>query len=60
MEKASASIAAAGCPLCAALQPLVPPPGPRRARPDGKVALFYTTPVEFNVPKTGAAAVRVL
>ena len=26
----------------------------------GKVALFYTTPVEFNVPETGAAAVRVL
>ncbi len=26
----------------------------------GKVALFYTTPVEFNVPQTGRAAVQVL
>jgi glycerol-3-phosphate dehydrogenase subunit C len=27
---------------------------------NGKVALFHTTPVEFNVPATGRAAVRVL
>jgi glycerol-3-phosphate dehydrogenase subunit C len=26
----------------------------------GKVVLFYTTPVEFNAPETGEAAVRVL
>jgi glycerol-3-phosphate dehydrogenase subunit C len=38
----------------------------RRQRPPagvgrrGKVALFYTTPVEFNVPETGRAAVEVL
>jgi glycerol-3-phosphate dehydrogenase subunit C len=34
-----------------------PPPGVGR---NGRVALFYTTPVEFNVPETGQAAVRVL
>ena len=34
-----------------------PPPGVGR---NGKVALFYTTPVEFNVPETGRAAVRTL
>jgi Fe-S oxidoreductase len=33
------------------------PPGVGR---NGKVALFYTTPVEFNAPETGRAAVRVL
>jgi glycerol-3-phosphate dehydrogenase subunit C len=27
---------------------------------NGKVALFYTTPVEYNAPDTGRAAVRVL
>ncbi len=35
----------------------VPPAGVGRT---GKVALFYTTPVEYNVPDTGRAAVRVL
>jgi glycerol-3-phosphate dehydrogenase subunit C len=34
-----------------------PPPGVGR---NGRVALFYTTPVEFNVPETGRATVRVL
>jgi Fe-S oxidoreductase len=34
-----------------------PPPG---AGGHGKVALFHTTPVEFNAPETGMAAVRVL
>lgn len=34
-----------------------PPAGVGR---NGKVALFFTTPVEFNTPETGAAAVRVL
>jgi Fe-S oxidoreductase len=34
-----------------------PPAGAGR---NGKVALFYTTPVEFNVPATGQDAVRVL
>jgi Fe-S oxidoreductase len=34
-----------------------PPPGVGR---NGKAALFYTTPVEFNVPETGEATVRVL
>jgi Fe-S oxidoreductase len=34
-----------------------PPPGVGR---QGKVALFHTTPVEFNAPETGQAAVRVL
>jgi glycerol-3-phosphate dehydrogenase subunit C len=34
-----------------------PPAGLGR---NGRVALFHTTPVEFNVPETGQAAVRVL
>jgi glycerol-3-phosphate dehydrogenase subunit C len=34
-----------------------PPPG---VGANGKVALFYTTPVEFTAPETGQAAVRVL
>jgi glycerol-3-phosphate dehydrogenase subunit C len=34
-----------------------PPAGVGR---NGKVALFYTTPVEYNVPATGRAAVGVL
>jgi glycerol-3-phosphate dehydrogenase subunit C len=34
-----------------------PPPGAGR---NGRVALFVTTPVEFNTPETGRAAVRVL
>ena len=34
-----------------------PPAGVGR---NGKVALFYTTPVEYNVPATGRAAVSVL
>ena len=34
-----------------------PPPG---VGAHGKVALFYTTPVEFNTPDTGRAAVDVL
>ncbi|TMA57686.1 MAG: hypothetical protein E6J75_07065 [Deltaproteobacteria bacterium] len=34
-----------------------PPPGVGRS---GRVALFYTTPVEFNAPGVGVAAVRVL
>ena len=34
-----------------------PPAGVGR---NGRVAFFYTTPVEFNAPRTGEAAVRVL
>jgi glycerol-3-phosphate dehydrogenase subunit C len=34
-----------------------PPAGVGR---NGRVALFYTTPVEFNTPETGRATVRVL
>jgi len=33
------------------------PPGAGRS---GSVALFYTTPVEYNAPETGRAAIRVL
>jgi Fe-S oxidoreductase len=33
---------------------------PRGLGRGGKVALFYTTPVEYNAPETGQATVRVL
>jgi hypothetical protein len=61
LSAGSASIDVAGCRATSIasswFQRQTPPADVGR---NGKVALFYTTPVEYNAPETGRATVRVL